>query len=66
MDLTNVLAELREELAHLDAAILSLKRLQQEGRRRGRPPKALPNRSRPTRTGRHEDAEDPPPAEEED
>jgi hypothetical protein len=28
-------------LENLDAAILSLERLQQEGRRRGRPPKAL-------------------------
>ena len=40
MDLTKVLAQLREELANLDAAIFSLERLQQEGRRRGRPPKA--------------------------
>ena len=43
MDLTKVLAQLREELANLDAAILSLERLQHEGRRRGRPPKALVN-----------------------
>jgi hypothetical protein len=41
MDLSKVLAELRAELENLDAAILSLERLQQEGRRRGRPPKAL-------------------------
>lgn len=41
MDLGKVLAQLREELENLDAAILSLERLQQEGRRRGRPPKAL-------------------------
>ena len=41
MDLSKVLAELRQELENLDAAILSLERLQQEGRRRGRPPKAL-------------------------
>ena len=41
MDLTKVLSQLREELANLDAAILSLERLQTEGRRRGRPPKAL-------------------------
>ena len=41
MDLTKVLAQLREEVANLDAAILSLERLQQETRRRGRPPKAL-------------------------
>jgi hypothetical protein len=43
MDLTKVLAQLREELENLDAAILSLERLQHEGRRRGRPPKALAN-----------------------
>ena len=41
MDLSKVLAQLREELANIDAAILSLERLQTEGRRRGRPPKAL-------------------------
>ena len=41
MDLTKVLAQLHAELAHLDAAIESLERLQTEGRRRGRPPKAL-------------------------
>jgi hypothetical protein len=44
MDLAKVVAQLREELANLDAAILSLERLQHEsgggGRRRGRPPKA--------------------------
>ena len=41
MDLTKVLAQLRAELANLDAAIISLERLQQEGVRRGRPPKLL-------------------------
>jgi hypothetical protein len=41
MDLARVLSELHEELDNLDAAILSLERLQQEGRRRGRPPKIL-------------------------
>jgi len=41
MDLNKVVAQLRAELANLDAAILSLERLQTEGRRRGRPPKAL-------------------------
>lgn len=41
MDLAKVLSQLREELNNLDAAILSLERLQQEGRRRGRPPKIL-------------------------
>jgi hypothetical protein len=41
MDLYKVLAELREELENLDAAILSLERLQQDGRPGSRPPKAL-------------------------
>lgn len=38
MDLSEVLAQLRQELADLDSAILSLERLQEGGRRRGRPP----------------------------
>jgi hypothetical protein len=46
MDLNAVLAQFREELANLDAAIASLERLQQEGRRRGRPPKILSNARR--------------------
>jgi hypothetical protein len=41
MDLTKVLAQLREELANLDAAIASLERLPVKKRGRGRPPKAL-------------------------
>jgi len=41
MDLSKVLAQLREELNNLDAAILSLERLKHEERRPGRPPKAL-------------------------
>jgi len=41
MDLSKVLSELRQELERLDAAIVSLERLKEEGRRRGRPPKAL-------------------------
>ena len=41
MDLNKVLTELRQELNNLDAAILSLERLQLEGKRRGRPPKLL-------------------------
>jgi len=40
MDLSKVLAELRQELERLDSAIVSLERLKEEGRsRRGRPPK---------------------------
>ena len=38
MDLGKVLADLRQELESLDAAILSLERLQQVKPRRGRPP----------------------------
>lgn len=41
MDLSTVLEQLRRELANLDAAILSLERLQAKSSRRGRPPKAL-------------------------
>ena len=47
MDLRKVLAELRQELERLDAAILSMERLQVEGRRRGRPPKLLAGLRRP-------------------
>jgi hypothetical protein len=49
MDLSKVLAELREELANLDAAIASLERLQKEGRGRGRPPKGLADARRSSR-----------------
>ena len=41
MDLTRVLEQLRHELNHIDAAILSLERLQAKEVRRGRPPKLL-------------------------
>ncbi len=41
MDLSRVLYELRRELENLDAAIRSLERLQQTGKRRGRPPRWL-------------------------
>ena len=41
MDLKRVLAELRLELQRLDAAILSMERLTEKGKRRGRPPKLL-------------------------
>jgi hypothetical protein len=41
MDLAKVLRQLHEELENLDAAILSLERLQESGRRRGRPPALL-------------------------
>ena len=54
MDLRRVLAQLREELENLDAAILSLERLQHEGRRRGRPPKALSHLSKASRAARKE------------
>ena len=38
MDLAKVILQLHQELERLDAAILSLERLQEGGRRRGRPP----------------------------
>jgi hypothetical protein len=41
MDLARVLAQLHAELENLDAAIASLERIQQGGKRRGRPPEAL-------------------------
>ena len=41
MDLSKVLEQLRRELEHLDAAILSLERLQAKTTRRGRPPRIL-------------------------
>jgi hypothetical protein len=52
MDLSKVLTQLRAELENLDAAILSLERLQQEGRRRGRPPKVLSEVSKASRAAR--------------
>ena len=62
MDLSKVLAQLRQELQNLDAAILSLERLQQEGSRRGRPPKALSEVTKSSRARKGE--EDEPTAEE--
>jgi hypothetical protein len=41
MDLAKVLANLHEELDSLNAAIGTLERLQQGGRRRGRPPRLV-------------------------
>jgi hypothetical protein len=67
MDLVRVLAQLREELANLDAAIFSLERLQQEGgsRKRGRPPKAVSEWRKAAR-GDQSDAVDMPPADSEE
>lgn len=41
MDLSKVLEQLRRELVHLDAAIVSLERLQAKVGRRGRRPRVL-------------------------
>ena len=41
MDLSKVLEQLRRELVHVDAAILSLEQLQAKTGHRGRPPRAL-------------------------
>jgi hypothetical protein len=41
MDLTKVLQQLHEELENLDAAILSLERLEEYDKKRGRPPNWL-------------------------
>jgi hypothetical protein len=45
MDLAKVLAHLHGELDNLNAAIATLERLQQRGRRRGRPPKLVSARA---------------------
>jgi len=55
MDLSKVLTQLRAELEDLNTAIASLERLQQEGRRRGRPPKALAQLSKAPRTRKGQD-----------
>jgi len=47
MDLTKVLEGLRRELEHLDAAILSLERLQVRVARRRRPAKVLSDLRKP-------------------
>lgn len=55
MDLAKVLAQLRNELANLDAAIESLERLRQTEKRRGRPPGWLTpvkKRGRPPGSGK--------------
>jgi hypothetical protein len=56
MYLHKVLAELREELANLDAAINSLERLQQDSHRRGRP-KTVSQISKADQNAPEEDAE---------
>jgi hypothetical protein len=45
MDISKVLDQLKKELQHLDAAIVSLERLQQKGLRRERPGKSKPRGS---------------------
>jgi hypothetical protein len=47
MDISKVLEQLRRELENLDAAIVSLERLQQRGLRRGRPPKSRTEAGQP-------------------
>lgn len=47
MDLDKILTHLRTELQDLDAAIESLQRLQQRGKRRGRPPSWLSAAKKP-------------------
>ena len=41
MDVAKILVELRQEREQLEEAIMSLERLKEEGRKRGRPPKLL-------------------------
>jgi len=53
MDVSKILAELREERAQIEEAILSLERLAQgRGKRRGRPPSWLADPAAPKRRGR--------------
>jgi hypothetical protein len=59
MDLAKVLAELRAELQNLDAAIASLIRLQESGKRLGRPPELVPKLSRPGRRRGSKPPEEP-------
>jgi hypothetical protein len=59
MDLAKVLAQLREELEHLDAAILSLERLHHTGHRRGRPPELLAEIRKPGRVAARRGANEP-------
>jgi hypothetical protein len=48
MDLAKVLQQLHEELENLDAAILSLERLQEAGRQRGNKPEWLGDLATPS------------------
>jgi hypothetical protein len=50
MDITNVVATLKQRRTRLDQAIAALERLTVTAPRRGRPPKAVPTAARP---GRH-------------
>ncbi|HYW44719.1 MAG TPA: hypothetical protein VE959_17790 [Bryobacteraceae bacterium] len=59
MDLAKVLQQLHEELQHLDAAILSLERLQRKNRR-GRPPTLLADARAAIRGEAQEKAKAPP------
>ena len=53
MDVTKILAELRQEREQIEEAILSLERLARgRGRRRGRPPAWLAQVQEPKRRGR--------------
>jgi hypothetical protein len=56
VDLYKILTCLHEELDRLNAAILTLERLQQEGPSRGRPPKVLSEITKASRTGSESDA----------
>jgi hypothetical protein len=50
MDVTKILAELRDERAQIEEAILSLERLAQgRGKRRGRPPAWLSSEAAPAK-----------------
>jgi hypothetical protein len=60
MDLTKVLQQLHDELEYLDAAILSLERLQGSAHRRGRPPAVLAELKKAMKGGTRRKEQKPP------
>lgn len=58
MDLSKVLQQLHEELANLNAAILSLERLQEAGKHRGKESTWLEEMEKPARKARKRKGDD--------
>jgi hypothetical protein len=57
MDLVKVLQQLHEELDNLNSAILSLERLQEAAKHRGKEPEWLEEIQKPVRAGRRRKAD---------